>query len=53
MSNLVPRHSPDNLTELRENPHPIRSKLQKKLRRLVGRAIADFGMIEQGDRVMV
>jgi tRNA 2-thiocytidine biosynthesis protein TtcA len=30
-----------------------RLKLQKRLRRLVGQAIADYGMIEEGDRVMV
>jgi tRNA 2-thiocytidine biosynthesis protein TtcA len=29
------------------------SKLTKRLRRLIGQAIADFGMIEGGDRVMV
>jgi tRNA 2-thiocytidine biosynthesis protein TtcA len=29
------------------------NKLEKRLRRLVGRAIADFGMIAAGDRVMV
>lgn len=29
------------------------NKLQKKLRRLAGRAIEDFRMIEEGDRVMV
>ena len=28
-------------------------KLQQRLRRLTGRAIADFNMIEAGDRVMV
>ena len=28
-------------------------KLKKRLRREVGRAIADYNMIEQGDRVMV
>lgn len=29
------------------------NKLQKRLRRLVGNAIVDYGMIEEGDRVMV
>lgn len=29
------------------------NKLRKKLRRLVGRAIADYSMISQGDRIMV
>ena len=29
------------------------NKLQKRLRRHVGQAIADFNMIEDGDRVMV
>lgn len=29
------------------------NKLQKRLRRDVGRAIADFNMIEEGDRIMV
>lgn len=29
------------------------NKLQKRLRREVGRAIEDFGMIEEGDKVMV
>ncbi len=29
------------------------NKLQKRLRRNVGRAIEDFGMIEHGDRIMV
>jgi tRNA 2-thiocytidine biosynthesis protein TtcA len=29
------------------------NKLRKRLRRLTGQAIADFGMIEDGDRVMV
>lgn len=30
-----------------------RNKLQKKLRRLVGNAVVDYGMIEDGDKVMV
>ena len=30
-----------------------RNKLQKRLRREVGKAIADFNMIEEGDRIMV
>ena len=29
------------------------NKLQKRLRRLAGTAIADFNMIEAGDRIMV
>ena len=29
------------------------NKLHKRLRREVGKAIADFNMIEEGDRVMV
>ena len=29
------------------------NKLQKKLRRLTGQAIADFNMIEEGDKIMV
>ena len=29
------------------------NKLQKRLRRNVGNAIADYNMIEEGDRVMV
>ena len=29
------------------------NKLQKRLRRLTGEAIADFGMVEDGDKVMV
>jgi tRNA 2-thiocytidine biosynthesis protein TtcA len=29
------------------------NKLKRRLRRLVGQAIADYGMIEEGDRVMV
>jgi tRNA 2-thiocytidine biosynthesis protein TtcA len=29
------------------------NKLQKRLRRNVGKAVADYGMIEEGDRIMV
>ncbi|MSQ88828.1 MAG: tRNA 2-thiocytidine(32) synthetase TtcA, partial [Betaproteobacteria bacterium] len=29
------------------------NKLTKRIRRQVGEAIADFGLIEEGDRVMV
>jgi tRNA 2-thiocytidine biosynthesis protein TtcA len=36
----------------RKEQHNV-NKLQKRLRRLVGSAIADFNMIEDGDRVMV
>ena len=36
----------------RKEQHKV-NKLHKRLRRLVGMAIADFSMIESGDRVMV
>ena len=29
------------------------NKLQKRLRRNVGKAIADYNMVEEGDRIMV
>lgn len=41
-------HSADPRREARE-----RTKLAKRLRRQAGQAIADFGMIEEGDKVMV
>ena len=33
--------------------HREQAKLAKRLRRQVGQAIADFGMIEAGDKVVV
>jgi tRNA 2-thiocytidine biosynthesis protein TtcA len=39
-------------TASRKTQHDV-NKLRKRLRRLVGTAIADFNMIEEGDRVMV
>src|SRR5260370_8771167 len=36
-----------------KNPQDIADKLKHKLLRGVGRAIADFNLIEDGDRVMV
>ncbi|MGS2720097.1 tRNA 2-thiocytidine(32) synthetase TtcA [Paraglaciecola aestuariivivens] len=38
---------------LSANPSPAFNKLQKRLRHHTGKAIADFNMIEQGDKVMV
>ncbi|MBB3807845.1 tRNA 2-thiocytidine biosynthesis protein TtcA [Xanthomonas arboricola] len=37
----------------RQRPMPEQLRLGKRLQRQVGQAIADFGMIEAGDRVMV
>lgn len=41
------------MTSRLEKARYDRNKLQKKLRRQVGNAIVDYGMIEAGDRVMV
>ncbi|MGL4858838.1 MAG: tRNA 2-thiocytidine(32) synthetase TtcA [Enterobacteriaceae bacterium] len=40
-------------TFLPRKQHYNQSKLQKRLRRQVGEAIADYNMIEEGDRIMV
>jgi len=40
------------MSDARKNDYEI-NKLAKRIRRQVGDAIADFGMIEEGDRVMV
>src|SRR5690242_8501445 len=42
------RPAPDADARARHEPH----KLAKRLRHQVGRTIADFGMIEDGDKVM-
>ena len=42
-----------NKTELSKKEKTEANKLQKRLRRYVGRAIEDYNMIEEGDRIMV
>jgi tRNA 2-thiocytidine biosynthesis protein TtcA len=51
METSVIRIQPRNTRERKESYES--NKLVKRLRRLVGEAIADFGMIAEGDRVMV
>jgi len=41
------------MTDLSKKEKTEFNKLQKRLRRLVGEAIADYNMIEAGDKVMV
>jgi tRNA 2-thiocytidine biosynthesis protein TtcA len=36
-----------------KSTNPVLAKAHKKIRALVGRAVSDFNMIEQGDRIMV
>ena len=40
------------MTDARKDEYEL-NKLAKRIRRQVGEAIADFGMIEEGDRIMV
>ncbi|MEM9908589.1 MAG: tRNA 2-thiocytidine(32) synthetase TtcA, partial [Cyanobacteria bacterium P01_D01_bin.44] len=41
------------MTMIQGSPAKAIKKLEARLRGLVGRAIHDYGMIEDGDRVMV
>lgn len=51
---ITPEASSDSAELAEQKKQKIRqNKLQKRLRREMGRAIADFNMIEEGDKVMV
>jgi tRNA 2-thiocytidine biosynthesis protein TtcA len=52
MSTVLPLPTPTLRNADRRGVHEV-NKLAKRLRHQVGKAIADFGMIEDGDRVMV
>jgi len=53
MSPVLPLPEPQSLARVATRRAHENNKLAKRLRHQVGRAIADFGMIEDGDKVMV
>ena len=53
MSTVLPLLEPQPLAHVAQRRAHENNKLAKRLRHQVGRAIADFGMIEDGDKVMV
>ncbi|WP_218353747.1 tRNA 2-thiocytidine(32) synthetase TtcA [Alteromonas lipotrueiana] len=53
MSQHADKSHPEPLTRAQSNQKYSFNKLQKRLRHNVGKAIADFGMIEHNDKVMV
>src|SRR3546814_10373242 len=53
MSTILPLSEPVRRTAPGQKATREQNKLAKRLRHQVGRAIADFGMIDDGDKVMV